>query len=156
MVQLPDGHPQTVRPIDRSPRAQYPDAKRRGSRDNAIRLRHVEPTRVPLRHAPPSPPPQVLDSLYRLAKAQSRRPTDFLSGHAFVLIKLSHKLMSKSSPWSQGRQIPFGMKERTTYSPYQEKAEMVQKILGKKRHLQINKKEKIKKHVWLLGRLHIE
>ena len=27
-------------------------------------------------------PPQVLDSLRRLAKAQSRRPPDFLSGHA--------------------------------------------------------------------------
>ena len=42
---------------------------------------HVEPARVPLRHAAPSPP-QVLDSLHRLAKAQSRRPLDFLSGHA--------------------------------------------------------------------------
>ena len=38
--------------------------------------------RVPLRHAAPSPP-QVLDLLYRLAKAQSRRPPDFLSGHAY-------------------------------------------------------------------------
>ena len=37
--------------------------------------------RVPLRHAAPSPP-QVLDSLHRLAKAQSRPPADFLSGHA--------------------------------------------------------------------------
>ena len=43
---------------------------------------HVEPARVPLRHAAPSPP-QVLDSLHRLAKAQSRRPPDFLSGHAY-------------------------------------------------------------------------
>ena len=33
------------------------------------------------RHAAPSPP-QVLDSLHRLAKAQSRRPSDFLSEHA--------------------------------------------------------------------------
>ena len=49
---------------------------------NVVRLRHVEPARVPLRHAAPSPP-QLLDSLYRLAKAQSRRPPDFLSGHAF-------------------------------------------------------------------------
>ena len=50
--------------------------------NNVVRLRHVEPARVPPRHAAPSPP-QLLDSLYRLAKAQSRRPPDFLSGHAF-------------------------------------------------------------------------
>ena len=37
---------------------------------------------MPLRHAAPSPP-QVLDSLNRLEKAQSRRPPDFLSGHAY-------------------------------------------------------------------------
>ena len=81
MVQLPEVHPRTVRPTERSPRAQNPDAKSRGTRDNAVRLRHVEPARAPLRHAAPSPP-QVLDSLHRLAKAQSRRPPDFLSGHA--------------------------------------------------------------------------
>ena len=81
MVQLPEVHPRTVRPTERSPRAQNPGAKSRGTRDNAVRLRHVEPARVPLRHAAPSPP-QVLDSLRRLAKAQSRRPPDFLSGHA--------------------------------------------------------------------------
>ena len=81
MVQLPEVHPRTGRPTERSPQAQNPDAKSRGTRDNAVRLRHVEPTRVPLRHAAPSPP-QVLDSLHRLAKAQSRRPPDFLSGHA--------------------------------------------------------------------------
>ena len=46
------------------------------------RLRHVEPARVPLRHAAPSPS-QLLDSLHQLAKAQSRRPPDFLSGHAY-------------------------------------------------------------------------
>ena len=46
MVQLPKVHPRTVRPTDRSPRAQNPDAKSRGTRDNAVRLRHVEPTRV--------------------------------------------------------------------------------------------------------------
>ena len=61
---------------------QNPDAKSRGTRDNAVRLRHVEPARVPLRHAASSPP-QVLDSLHRLAKAQSRRPPDFLSGHVY-------------------------------------------------------------------------
>ena len=81
MVQLPEVHPRTVRRTERSPRAQNPDTKSRGTRDNAVRLRHLEPARVPLRHAAPSPP-QVLDSLHRLAKAQSRRPSDFLSGHA--------------------------------------------------------------------------
>ena len=81
MVQLPEVHPRTVRPTERSPRAQNPDAKSRGTRDNAVRLRHVEPARVPLRHAAPSPP-QVPDSPHRLTKAQSRRPSDFLSGHA--------------------------------------------------------------------------
>ena len=83
LVQLPEVHPRTVRPTERSPRAQNPYAKSRGTGDNAERLRHVEPVRVPLRHAAPSPP-QVLDSLHRLAKAhtQSRRRPDFLSGHA--------------------------------------------------------------------------
>ena len=81
MLQLPEVHPQAVRPTERSPRAQNTDAKSRGTRDNAVRLRHLEPARVPLRHAALSPP-QVLDSLHWLAKAQSRRPSDFLSGHA--------------------------------------------------------------------------
>ena len=81
MVQLPEEHPRTVRPTERSSRAQNTDIKSRGTRDNAVRLRHVKPTRVPLRHAAPSPP-QVLDSLHRLAKEQSRPPPDFLSGHA--------------------------------------------------------------------------
>ena len=81
MVQLPEVHPRTARPTERSPRAQNPDAKSLGTRDNAVQLRHVEHARVPLRHAAPSPP-QVLDSLHRLAKAQSRRPPDFLSGYA--------------------------------------------------------------------------
>ena len=81
VVQLPEVHPRTVRLTERSPRAQNPDAKSRGSRDNAVWLRHVEPARVPLRHAAPSSP-QVLDSLHWLAKAQPRRPPDFLSGHA--------------------------------------------------------------------------
>ena len=65
MVQLPEVHPRTVRP-----------------RDNTVRLHHVEPARVPLRHATPSPP-QLPDSLHRLAKEQSRRPPDFLYGHAY-------------------------------------------------------------------------
>ena len=82
LVQLPEVHPRTVRPTERSPRAQNPDAKSRSTRDNAARLHHVEPARVPLRHAAPSPP-QVFDSLHRLAKAQSRRPPDFLSEHTY-------------------------------------------------------------------------
>ena len=57
-------------------------AKSRGTRDNGVRLRKVEPARVSLRHAVPIPP-QVLDSLHRLAKAQSRRPPNILSGHAY-------------------------------------------------------------------------
>ena len=63
--------PRTLRPTERSPRARNPDAKSQGTRDNAVRLRHVEPPRVPLRHAAPSPP-QVVDSLHLLAKAHSR------------------------------------------------------------------------------------
>ena len=81
MVQLPEVHPRTVRPTERSLRARNPDAKSRGTQDNDVRLRHVEPARVPLRHGAPSPP-QVVDSLHRLAEAQSRRAPDFLSGHA--------------------------------------------------------------------------
>ena len=45
---------------ERSPRAQNADAKSRGTRDNAVRLRHVEPARVPLRRHAASSPPQVL------------------------------------------------------------------------------------------------
>ena len=40
--------PRTSRPTERSPRAQNPDAKSRGTRDNTVRLRHAEPVRVPL------------------------------------------------------------------------------------------------------------
>ena len=81
MVQLPHVHPGTVRPTERSPQTQNPDSQSRGTQDNAVRMRHVEPARVPLRHAAPSPP-QLPDSLHRLAKEQSRQPADFLSGHA--------------------------------------------------------------------------
>ena len=81
-MQLPEVNPRTVRPTERSPRAQNPDAKSRGTRDNAVRLRHVESVRVPLRHAAPSPP-QLPDPLHRVVKEQSRRPLDFLSGHAY-------------------------------------------------------------------------
>ena len=82
MVQLPEVQPRTVRQTERFPRSQNPVAKSRGTRDNDVRLRHVEYARVPLRYAALSSP-QVLDSLHRLAKAQLRRPPDFLSGHAF-------------------------------------------------------------------------
>ena len=61
--------------LERSPEAQNPDAKSRGTLDKAIRLRHVE------RHAGPNPP-QLNGSLDVLAKEQSHRITDFLSGHA--------------------------------------------------------------------------
>ena len=70
-----------VRPTEHSPRAQNTDPKSRGIGDNAVRLHHLEPARLPLRHTAPSRS-QVLDSLHWLAKAQSRRPPDFLSGHA--------------------------------------------------------------------------
>ena len=43
MVQLPEVLPRTVRPTERSPRAQNPDANSHGTRDNAARLRHVDP-----------------------------------------------------------------------------------------------------------------
>ena len=54
MVQLPGVYPRTVRPTERSPRAQNTDAKSRGTRGNTVRLRHVEPARLPLRHTAPS------------------------------------------------------------------------------------------------------
>ena len=54
----------------------------RGTRENTVRLCHMEPARVPLRHAAPSPP-RLPDSLHRLAKERSSRPPDFLSGYAY-------------------------------------------------------------------------
>ena len=48
MDKLPYVHPRAVRPIEHSPRAQNPNAKSRGTRDNTVRLRHGEPARVPL------------------------------------------------------------------------------------------------------------
>ena len=45
---------------------------------------------MPPRHAAPSLP-QVLDSLYRLAKVQPRRPPDFLSRHASQDAKREHR-----------------------------------------------------------------
>ena len=41
-------HPLSIRPTERSPRAQNSDAKSRGTPDNVVRLRHMEPARVPL------------------------------------------------------------------------------------------------------------
>ena len=70
MVLLPEVYPRTVRPTERSPRDQNPDLKSQDNRDNALRLRHMEPAPVPLGHAAPSPP-QLPDSLYRLAKEQA-------------------------------------------------------------------------------------
>ena len=48
-----------------SPRAQNMDAKSRRTRDNAVRLRYVEPASVPIRYAAPSPS-QLPYSLHRL------------------------------------------------------------------------------------------
>ena len=45
---LPEVHPRTLRPTERSPRARNPDVKSRGTRDDTVRLRHVEPARVSL------------------------------------------------------------------------------------------------------------
>ena len=75
MLQLSEVHSRTVRPTERSPRAHDQDAKSRGTSDNVVRRRHVESARVPLTHAAPSPPQ------LRLAKEQSHRPPDFLSGN---------------------------------------------------------------------------
>ena len=94
MVHLPEVHPRTVRPTERSPRAQNPDTKSRGTRDNDARPRHGEPARVALRHAAPSPG-QVLDSLHRLTKAQSRQPPAF-SEHVCTIAVLSLYLVTTS------------------------------------------------------------
>ena len=76
-----------------------------------------------------------------------------------VFISLSSPISSsqKSSLWSPGRKTLFRRKERTAYSPFKEKAALIQQNTWKKRYLQINKgKQKRKKHVWLSRRLHIE
>ena len=83
MVQLPKVHLITVRQTALSLRAQNPDAQSRGTRHNAVRLRYVEPARVPLQDAAPSPP-QVLDSLHRLAKANR---ADHIISYLDTLIK---------------------------------------------------------------------
>ena len=58
--------------------------------DNAVRLSHVEPARVSRRRAPSSPS-QLSDSLHWLAKKHSRRPPDFLCGHAYQDGKWEHR-----------------------------------------------------------------
>ena len=75
IVQLLEVHPQAVRPTERSPQPQNPDAGSRGTRHNAVRLSQVKPARVPLRHVTLGPP-QVPDLLHRLVKEQSHRPLD--------------------------------------------------------------------------------
>ena len=92
----------------------------------------------------------------RLPKRVSRgvvlMASTMLQYKCFVFFKLNSHISccKKSSPSSQGRKTPFGSKERTMYSPYKEKAKMVQKHTRKKRHI-------LKKtHVCLSGRLHIE
>ena len=80
IVQLREVHPRTVQLTECFPQARNPNAKIQRTRDIALRLRNVEPTRVPLRHAAPSPS-QLPDSLHRLAKEQSHRPPYFLSRH---------------------------------------------------------------------------
>ena len=55
---------------------------------------------MPLRHAAPSPP-QVLDSLHRLAKVQSRRPLDSYLG---TLIKTASESIEATL---RRRRIPF-------------------------------------------------
>ena len=56
----------------------HPDAKSRGTRDNAVQLRHVESARVPLRHAAPSPP-QLPDSLRK--NNDANHPISYFSSH---------------------------------------------------------------------------
>ena len=71
----------TDRSLPSSSKFECPES--RGTQDNAERLRHVEPVRVSLRHASPSPS-QLSNTLNWLAKKQSRRPLlDFLFGHAY-------------------------------------------------------------------------
>ena len=77
MVQLPEVHPRTVRPTERPPRARNAEAKSKVIRENTVRLRHVDPARMPLWHAATSPP-QLSESLHRSVRGQPHRPPDFL------------------------------------------------------------------------------
>ena len=65
------------------PSSPSPNAKSRGTPDNAVQLRHVEAARVPLRHAAPSPP-QLPDSIHQFAEKQSYRPHQFADTHKKV------------------------------------------------------------------------
>ena len=87
MVQLPEVHPLTVRPSERSPQASTSDAQSRGTRNNDVRLRHVDPARLQLRHATPSPP-QISDTLHRLAKTNN---TGHLISYLDTLIKTENE-----------------------------------------------------------------
>ena len=83
MVQLPEVHPRTCttdRALPSSSKSVCQEP--RYSRQCCTAASRGARARVPLRHAAPSPP-QVPDSLHRLATVQSRRPPDFLSGHAY-------------------------------------------------------------------------
>ena len=82
-MQLPEVHPRTVRPTERSPGAQNLDAKSRGTRNNYERLRHVELARVPLRHAALSPL-QLTNCLHRWRK---NNRTDHPTSYPYTLMK---------------------------------------------------------------------
>ena len=56
MMQRPEVYPQTLRPTEHHPRPQDLDTRSKGTRNNAVRLRHVDPARVHLRYAATSSP----------------------------------------------------------------------------------------------------
>ena len=84
MVQLAEVHPRTVRPTERSPRAQNPDAIRAEVLETMLygcvtwspRACHYDTTLRRAHHR------LLTRCIGWLVKAQSRRPTDFLPGHA--------------------------------------------------------------------------
>ena len=67
-----------VRPTERSPRDQNSDGKSRGTRDNAVRLRHVKSARVPLLHAAPSPPSFLTRCIGWRKNNRTDRPISYL------------------------------------------------------------------------------
>ena len=75
---------------------------------------------------------------------------------------IQNKLSKNFSPWSQGRKTPSEGKERTTYSPFKEKAKRwYKKYLEKataspNKQKEKRKKKREKKNAWLSGRLRIE
>ena len=84
MDDVASGHTSLNRTTDRAlpSSSKFERPESRGTQDNAERLRHVEPVRVSLRHAAPSPS-QLSNTLHWLAKKHSRRRSDFLFGHAY-------------------------------------------------------------------------